>query len=103
MFGERRRIELSRFLNATVWSYSAPVMVTGWLRNRAKGTFFGGKARICDPQWEAGRVQPCSLEALPGCPMPNIDIDREEPCGVGRSLLPSQKPAALWVYALSKT
>ncbi len=63
---------------------------------------FRRKSKDLRPQWEAGRVQPCSLEALPGCPMPNIDIDREEPCGVGRSLLPSQKPAALWVYALSK-
>jgi hypothetical protein len=43
MFGERRRIELSRFLTQRNEIYSAPVMVTGRLRFQAEGQFFGGE------------------------------------------------------------
>jgi hypothetical protein len=43
MFGERRRIELSRFLTQRDAIHSAPVMVTGRLRFRAEGQIFSGK------------------------------------------------------------
>src|SRR5918993_4709557 len=43
LFGERRRIELSRFLTQRNEIYSAPVMVTGRLRFRAGSAVFGGK------------------------------------------------------------
>ena len=46
MFGERRRIELSRFLTQRNEIYSTPVMVTGRLRFQPEGQFFGEKQRF---------------------------------------------------------
>jgi hypothetical protein len=46
MFGERRRIELSRFLTQRNEIYSAPVMVTGRLRFQVEEEVFGEKQRF---------------------------------------------------------